>query len=264
MKLDKINIKLKLMVSRISIFREAGEIYSPRPDYEKLFIDFKHLANELKELNPELFNDVTESIHFIIGNKMSFHNTPYTAYEGCQLELLYFEVEKALNYISLSIRDKSVDTIPVNPLSSLNIISDRFHKVVKQLRKRHNNQTTLDVKDEYDVQDLYHALLSLFYEDIRPESYVPEYAGGNSRIDFVLKNEDIAIEIKKSRKSLKSKELGEQLIIDIDRYKVYPNIDSLYCFVYDPDGWIDNPVGIENDLSGVREGLNIIVRIEPK
>ncbi len=48
------------------------------------------------------------------------------------------------------------------------------------------------------------------------------------------------------------------------RYKTHPDIDTLYCFVYDPDGWIDNPVGIENDLSGLKENMSVLVRIEPR
>lgn len=128
----------------------------------------------------------------------------------------------------------------------------------------YNNKPTIDVQDEYDVQDVIHSLLKIYFSDIRPEEYVPKYAGGSSRIDFVLKNEKIAIELKKTRVSLKAKELGEQLIIDTERYKSYPNIEHLYCFVYDPDGYIDNPNGIENDLSGIKDKLNVIVKIGPQ
>ena len=49
-----------------------------------------------------------------------------------------------------------------------------------------------------------------------------------------------------SRKSLNAKTLGEQLIIDIEKYQVHPDCKKLFCFVYDPEGWITNPKGIEN------------------
>src|SRR5262249_39670147 len=124
--------------------------------------------------------------------------------------------------------------------------------------------TTLDVQDEYDVQDLIHALLRQFYDDVRPEEYSPTYAGGASRIDFLLKKEQIIIEVKMTRPSLKAKELGEQLIIDIARYEKHPDCKMLYCFVYDPNGYIKNPSGIEADLSRSGEPFPVKVYIGPK
>ena len=36
------------------------------------------------------------------------------------------------------------------------------------------------------------------------------------------------------------------------------------CFVYDPDGRITNPQGIENDLGREEDGLTVYVHIVPK
>ncbi|MBZ4359524.1 hypothetical protein LAM19_25050, partial [Mycobacterium tuberculosis] len=77
------------------------------------------------------------------------------------------------------------------------------------------NRQTIEINDEYDVQDLFHALLKIHFEDVRPEEYTPSYAGSSTRVDFLLKNEKIIIELKKTRKNLKQKEVGEQLIVDI-------------------------------------------------
>jgi hypothetical protein len=49
---------------------------------------------------------------------------------------------------------------------------------------RHDGRPTLGVGDEYDVQDLLHALLRLFFDDIRPEERTPSYAGESTRMDF--------------------------------------------------------------------------------
>ena len=73
------------------------------------------------------------------------------------------------------------------------------------------------------------------------------------------------IEIKKTRKNLADKEVGEQLLIDISSYGVHPDCQRLYCFVYDPEGRIGNPIGLENDLKKLsKEELEIIVMIFPK
>ena len=146
----------------------------------------------------------------------------------------------------------------------IEIITNRFHAVVMQLRQRHNGRNTLDVNDEYDVQDLFHALLTLFFNDIRKEEWNPTYAGGASRSDFLLPEINTVIEIKKTRKSMSTKELGEQLLVDIAKYKKHPQCSRLICFVYDPEGRITNPRGLENDLSDCDSDIDVRTIIVPK
>ena len=128
-------------------------------------------------------------------------------------------------------------------------IFDHFHACALQLRRRHAGRNTLTIGDEYDVQDLLHAILKLHFSDVRPEEWTPSYAGNSNRMDFLLREANIAIEVKMTRDNLKDKEIGEQLIIDIAKYKQHPNVNVLYCFVYDPNSNIYNPVGLENDLN---------------
>lgn len=136
----------------------------------------------------------------------------------------------------------------VNVDNTFDMIFGNFHKVVKKIRNRYENRETLDVKDEYDVQDLLFAILQIFFKDVRKEEWTPSYAGNSSRVDFLLKDEKVVIEVKKTRESMKDKDLGEQLIIDIAKYKSHPDCKNLICFVYDPDGRIVNPDGIIKDL----------------
>ena len=150
----------------------------------------------------------------------------------------------------------------IDSLAIIANLCDKFHNVVKQLRQRHDGRTTLDVEDEYDVQDLFHALLTIYFDDIRPEEWTPSYAGGSSRMDFLLDNEGVVIELKMTRKSLGTKEAREQLIIDKEQYKVHPKCKHLICFVYDPEGRIKNPRGFEKDLSQTGEHL-VTVYVRP-
>lgn len=153
--------------------------------------------------------------------------------------------------------------VTIDPLSQIEEICTKFHLVARQLRSRHADRDTLAVSDEYDVQDLLHALLWLFFDDIRPEETTPSYAGKSSRMDFLLKSEQTVIEVKKTRAGLGAKEVGSQLIEDIDRYKVHPDCRLLVCFVYDPEGLIANPRGIENDLSRDDGPMPVRVFIRP-
>ncbi len=139
-------------------------------------------------------------------------------------------------------------------------ILERFPAFCRQLRERHDDRTTFEIKDEYDVQDLVHALLTLHFDDIREEEASPSYAGSSSRQDFLLKKEKIVIEVKKTRKSLGARKIGEELIIDMNRYREHPDCETLICFVYDPEVWVKNPKGIISDLErGDSEGKTRVV-----
>jgi len=71
------------------------------------------------------------------------------------------------------------------------------------------------------------------------------------------------IEVKKTRGGLRTKEVSDQLIIDINRYRAHPDCKILIAFVYDPAKFIDNPKGLENDLSKPIDGMLIKVIIAP-
>lgn len=82
---------------------------------------------------------------------------------------------------------KVVPEISLNPIDFVCLLCDRFQFVVRQLRDTRKDRISLDIKDEYDVQYLFQALLQLNFEDIRPEETTPTYAGGSAKMDFLLK-----------------------------------------------------------------------------
>lgn len=141
---------------------------------------------------------------------------------------------------------------------------DRFHLFARQLRQRHNDRPTLNIDDEYDVQDALHALLRLQYDDVREEEWTPSYAGGAARMDFLLPAAEAVVEVKMTRPSLTAKKLGEELIVDIAKYRQHPQCRALLCLVYDPQGYIANPRGIENDLNSDEEEMAVRVVITPR
>jgi REase_DpnII-MboI len=154
--------------------------------------------------------------------------------------------------------------LPPSPLKKLETLANRFHVVARHLRDRPQKRTPFTIADEYDVQYLLHALLVLEFEDVRAEECAPSYAGGTSRMDFLLRRERVVIEVKHTRDGLGSKEVGDQLAIDIVRYRSHPDCGTLFCFVYDPEGRVRNPRGIEDDLSHDTHGLPTLVRIRPQ
>ena len=184
--------------------------------------------------------------------------------EQAKLREVNTKAERLLARVSFAVGSTSREETEGDALVLIKKVCTRFHSVAKQLRSRREGRPTLEVEDEYDVQDLYHALLCLFFVDIRPEEQTPSYAGGSARMDFLLKREQMVIETKKTRRGLSDKELGEQLILDIEKYAKHPDCKTLVCFVYDPEGRISNPRGVETDLiSRSTKELKLVVYIRP-
>ena len=161
-------------------------------------------------------------------------------------------------------KSKAEKPLEMLQIKRLQKILSKFQSVVEKLRDRHANRETLDVKDEYDVQDLLHALLVIDFDDIRPEEWTPSYAGQSARMDFLLKDEKIVVEVKMTRKGLSDKGIGNQLIVDIERYKNHPDCDTLICFIYDPISNIKNKKGLITDLEEKSsKQLKVMVKINP-
>jgi len=157
---------------------------------------------------------------------------------------------------------------PVPPSTDImTIISDlcnNFNKFDINIKRRRGDRPTITINDEYDVQDAMLAILKLFVDDIRPEDYVPSYAGGNSRVDFLLPQHGVIIETKMTNKHLSDKQVGEQLIIDFERYKQKDDYDHLVCFVYDKGSHITNPYGLISDLEKLSNNdMRMTVFISP-
>lgn len=148
-------------------------------------------------------------------------------------------------------------------LAAIRRLCTGFHAVARQLRQRHDDRATLDVEDEHDVQDLFHALLRLEFQDIRTERWEPSYAGGDERTTFLLGPEGLAMVIKRTKPGLGGRELKMQLDIDAQRYSGRQDCQTLLCFVYDPEGRIANPREFEASLTQEDEGRAIAVQISP-
>lgn len=250
--------KIEELIKEGEAFAFKNNCYSTRHGtYGKIGIDMQVWVAEVEDF-----------ILFNYGNNSS----PWRIFERFSIESINGNDEDAFEGAKATIISSLKSCLRIEPRKatasldkdkSLVNIFDKFHAVAKQLRNRYNGRNTLDIVDEYDVQDLLHALLRLYFEDVRCEEWTPSYAGGSSRMDFLLKEEKTVIEVKKTGKGLSDKELGKQLIEDKEKYKSHPDCKKLVCFTYDPEGRIINPKGIQNDLNRHEHEFEVQVIIKP-
>jgi hypothetical protein len=240
----------------IELLRKQIVKADPLKREERFSANFKKWKRDTEVLIEKTFGNSSRHLKDFSGIRYSlsiFTNlTPDSSFQEKYWEGID-ESKEILNSMIDEINEFGLENESIsNNLDSLSIIENlcnRFHLVARQLRSRHHDWNTLEIEDEYDVQDLFHSLLHLHFDDVRAEEWTPSYAGGSSRIDFLLKREQIIVEIKKTRKTLSAKDIGDQLIIDTKRYKAHPDYKCLFCFVYDPEGRIENPSGLESDLT---------------
>jgi len=152
----------------------------------------------------------------------------------------------------------------VNHLDLCKRLGQRFHAIARQLRLRGEYRATVAIEDEIDVQDLLHALLRVQFDDIATDEWTPEYSSDAPRTTYLLDHDRLAIVVKKTRAGLTVKDLAEQLRLDVERYRTRERCSALFCFVYDPEGRIGNPRGLETDLSTINEHFTVDVLVAPK
>jgi hypothetical protein len=134
----------------------------------------------------------------------------------------------------------------------LEILLKGVRRAMDSLTYRRRGAQSLSFSTEYDVQDLLHALLRPSVADIRPEEVTPSYAGSSTRMDFLLPNHKIVLELKFVRDRNHAKNIGNELIVDINHYQKHPDCEHLWCVVFDQDHLLPNAEGLKTDLEGQR------------
>lgn len=153
---------------------------------------------------------------------------------------------------------------PGNAVEQIVALCRRFPLFAERLGSRHKQRAPFEITDEYDVQDLLHAILKLHFDDVRPEECTPSYAGSSSRVDFHLPKERIVVEAKMTRASLGQKGVADQLIIDANRYRTAPGVETLICLVYDPGKRCQNPTALERDVEASGTELRVRAVVCPQ
>lgn len=130
-------------------------------------------------------------------------------------------------------------------------VVDAFTASAGVLRKRHAGRTGFEINDEYDVQDLFFALVLPIVPDVVPEDPASKVANKSSRLDFTSKSTGLGIEVKHLKSKGDAHRVRDEILVDEATYQEHPYVDTVVAFVHDPDEHIaiSSRKSFEADLS---------------
>ncbi len=186
-------------------------------------------------------SEASEILRKVVGFILNGKSIPETDAEFLRSEISGHDLWKVVSPSSESLLPADIDQL-------LEYVVRGLPRAMYPLKNRRRGKQTIGFTDKYDVQDLFHALLKPWIDDIRPEEYTPSYAGASTRMDFLLRKYSIVCELKYVRSLKHSKNVGNEITIDIAHYRRHPNCEKLYAVIYDPNEHIANPDGLVADL----------------
>ena len=95
-------------------------------------------------------------------------------------------------------------------------------------------------KDEPELQNFIYSVLRAMFMSVEFEDPTEKMCGKFNRLDFVLKDHKIIIEIKYVRDKTHAKKISEELSVDYLRYKQSPYGQTIINYIYDPNNHITN------------------------
>lgn len=178
-------------------------------------------------------------------------------------------LQSELNFI---ISQKKESVSKDNNFKTVDHILDllqRFHLGANHLEKhRRVNHDPFVVNDEFDVQDLLFSILLVNFPDVEIEDPAKKIAGVSSRLDVVIRNLKLIIEIKCFKKGNNWATMFKDINHKIQTYSQNENYDQMIIFIYNPDSALVNPDKIQKDITKKQtidgKNFNIICIVDPK
>lgn len=162
-----------------------------------------------------------------------------------------------LPYLDASLLLDAFCRAPMQPLARkaavdvvLRIV-DGFPAAASILANRREERPPFLISDEYDVQELFHAMSVSVLPDIVREDPAPKKAGTSVRLDFTAKAARLGVEVKCVRDKAHSGAVRREILLDEATYEKHPDVDVVIAFVYDPKRCMrpEEDLVFERDLS---------------
>lgn len=248
----KLNKALRNLQDYNKISYVDGAISESNNRYISIWEDYISAQNSLLEVDEKFFGslDIIQLPQLIQVNSFFDRGTQYSGYPARSRDTINAAIENALTYIEeyeqLNSTSNESSSEVTDSAALIIKIMDRWSNMISSFKDHRIGVKPIEVTNEYDMQYLFEGILRLLFDDVRPETYTPNYANKSNRTDFLLPKQKILIETKMTRSGLDTKKLSEELIIDKEHYRRHPDVDVILCFIYDPERRIKNPEGIKD------------------
>ena len=283
---DKINsvfkrVPIKGIDYSNNIFRFIGIHLALKPtDYDEIKHKFIRFNIRNKFLTSVFFPNFEESLKVALVDT----NDPFSKL----LKILYYKDELTdederiitdnlltngnadeIDIVLYHSLQKKFAKIRYNHLGSVDIIKrifSNFQDAIKHLTMyRRKDHIKFEIRDEYDVQDLSYFVLRSIFNKLQFENPHFKSGGTNSRVDLMLVDEGIDIELKMIKQSdTDEKKFIEQIKIDINDYSTWSGLKDFIVFIYDPQNKTSNrnnfyELGGPHTINDVTFNVHIII-----
>ena len=262
-------------------FRENDDL-NDYDDPEFYSDQIPELVTELKDefllydSYKKIVGNIDESIRDVIVNFMAW----FSAVENKTSRELYNQYHrgtidlKSLNALISIVKKtnipESVQKIDkTDELDVLFKVIDKFTSAAKPLVNRRKGKERIELTDEYDIQDVLHAILKPFFPTLRSEEVVPGKSTKQFlKIDFLFQSIKAAVECKYIRDEAHARKITKELNDDIQTYGNHNDCKNLVFFIYDKEMHIPDPDALEETYTKKQtfadKELNIFLKIRPK
>ncbi len=164
----------------------------------------------------------------------------------------YTNLSKIYSYV-LSAKEKINQGLIVREsiLPSVNVllsVLNSFPDVVSRLKHRRSGKSTLDINDEYDIQDILYVMLKGMFPTLQYEDPTSKVGPNSSRADFTILDLCVFIEVKHVSQKGKEKTVHDECLTDIQKYGKQEGCQKIIFFIYDPNKCIDNQYAYKTGL----------------
>lgn len=212
--------------------------------FKNMTIRNKYLISKfVPEYVPELVRDLTSNSSVKNNSYYALLSYIYSVGEVENIDELVSELviesSDIIDLILLEDINKFQTSYTINNITPKVLIVSILNNFVNAIKKingqRRKDHRSFEINDEYDVQDVLYVILKAVFPTLKEEDPTPRVGAKANRIDLVLREESIMIEVKMIKQSdTNERDFIEQLKQDIQSYYAGNWTSTLICFVYDP------------------------------
>ena len=211
--------------------------------YTKCDLRQKYFLSKIEpSFKTQLIEDIrctpSESMAALLKKVFEVENISELEIQESLVKVISLDID-VLTQIILEDLEKTLIKIKYENKTTEEMVRDILHNfsnaVKKVLANRRKDHPEFSIDDEYDVQDILYVILKAIFPTLKDEDPIPKVGAKSSKIDLILRQEEILIEVKMIKKS-DSNEVHfiEQLKVDFESYHECQWLKKMFCFVYDP------------------------------